>query len=445
MQILLKIRYFIGIRLSESSFKLLYINMIELLKKLFPINRSLTGNGVRETLQIIRDEIGELNLHEVASGTQVFDWTIPDEWNVEEAYLITPDGNRICDYQTHNLHLVSYSTPLELSLSLDELQSHLYSIPELPEAIPYVTSYYKKDWGFCLPHSERKKLPEGEYQVVIRGTLEAGNLTYADLYIPSTEDSDEEIFISTYICHPSMANNELSGPVVATFLAKWLKGKSFRRYNYRIIFIPETIGSITYLSRHWQELKKKVVAGFNLTCVGDDRCYSYVPTRKGKTLADKIALHVLKHQSPDFKRYSFLDRGSDERQYCAPGIDLPVVTMCRSKYHCYPEYHTSFDNLDIVTESGLQGSLLAHQRAIDCLEANYRYRTTVLGEPQLGKRGLYPQTGTRETAREADFIMNLLAYSDGNTSLLEIAEMMNVPMWELTNIANRLKKEELIK
>ena len=193
MQILLKIRYFIGIRLSESSFKLLYINMIELLKKLFPINRSLTGNGVRETLQIIRDEIGELNLHEVASGTQVFDWTIPDEWNVEEAYLITPDGNRICDYQTHNLHLVSYSTPLELSLSLDELQSHLYSIPELPEAIPYVTSYYKKDWGFCLPHSERKKLPEGEYQVVIRGTLEAGNLTYADLYIPSTEDSDEEI------------------------------------------------------------------------------------------------------------------------------------------------------------------------------------------------------------------------------------------------------------
>ena len=241
-----------------------------------------------------------------------------------------------------------------------------------------------------------------------------------------------------------MANNELSGPVVATYLANWIEQLPQRRYNYRFIFIPETIGSIVYLSRHLEELKNNVIAGFNLTCVGDDRFYSYVPTREGDTLADKIALHVLTHQAGDFKHYSYLDRGSDERQYCAPGVDLPVVTLCRSKYHCYPEYHTSLDNLYFVSEEGLQGSLLAHKRIVNCLEHNQTYGNTMLCEPQLGKRGLYPQTGTRDAAKEVDVLMNLLAYCDGSKTLLEIADVIDVPMWELVSVAQKLIKSDLI-
>ena len=418
--------------------------MIDLLREIFPINRSLTGNGTRETLSVLSNLISEIQINEVPSSTKVFDWIVPDEWNIDEAYILTPSGDRICDYQVHNLHLVGYSIPIETKLSLAQLQLHLHSIPEMPNAIPYITSYYKRIWGFCITHEDRLKMEDGEYEVIIRGSLEPGHLTYGELQIPATVKTEDEIFFSTYICHPSMANNELSGPVVATFLAKWLQELPVRRYNYRFVFIPETIGSITYLSRHWQELKARVVAGFNLTCVGDDRCYSYVPTRRGNTIADQVAKHVLQHQDPKFIEYSFLDRGSDERQYCSPGIDLPVVTMCRSKYHCYPEYHTSLDNLDLVSEEGLQGALLVHQRAVICLEHNQKYRTTVLGEPQLGKRGLYPQTGTRDAAKEADRIMNVLAYCDGRTSMLEIAELINTPLWELLPIVESLRSHTLV-
>ena len=418
--------------------------MLELLKRLFPLNRSLTGNGVRKTFSIIQEEIEELQVHEVPSGTQAFDWTVPDEWNVDEAYLITPDGERICDYQEHNLHLVGYSTPGEHKLSLEEIQSHLHSLPDLPEAIPYVTSYYKRDWGFCLPHAQREKLPPGEYKAVIRGSLSPGSMTYGEIYFPSTDGNKEEVFISTYICHPSMANNELSGPVVTTFLAKWLRDLPSRRYNYRLIFVPETIGSITYLSRHLKSLQEKVIAGFNMTCVGDDRCYSYVPSRKGNTVADRVALHVLKHQAGEYNEYTFLNRGSDERQYCAPGIDLPVATICRSKYHCYREYHTSLDNMDFVSGEGLQGSLLAHQRAVKILENNRTYRSTVLGEPQLGNRGLYPPTGTRDAAQEVAGIVNLLAYCDGENDLLRIADVIDCPMWEIAESCDTLLTHGLI-
>jgi len=267
--------------------------MHNLCKELFPINRSLSGDGVRETLKILQRENPELEIHSIKSGTEVFDWTVPDEWNCKEAYIITPDGKKICDYSVNNLHIVQYSTPQEIELELEELQEHLYSQPELPTAIPYVTSYYTPRWGFCISHENRKNLKPGKYKVVIKSELKKGVLNYADLVIPG--DSEDEIFFSTYICHPSMANNELSGPVLATFLAKYLKSLEKRRYTYRFVFAPETIGSLIYLSRHLDHLKKRVKAGFILTCVGDNRNYSYLSSRYANTLADKVARNILKY------------------------------------------------------------------------------------------------------------------------------------------------------
>ena len=418
--------------------------MLELLSRLFPINRSLTGDGVRKTLSILQEEIGELGVFEVPSGTKAFDWVVPDEWNIEEAYIVTPSGDQICDYSKNNLHLVGYSTPIEVSLTLDELQSHLHSLPEIPEAIPYVTSYYHRRWGFCLSHHDRSRLREGEYRVVIRGRLEPGSLTYGERVIPATIDTEQEVFFSTYICHPSMANNELSGPVVATYLAKWVMSLPTRRFNYRFVFAPETIGSVVYLSRNYEKLRRRVVAGFNLTCVGDNRCYSFVPSRLGSTLADRVAEHVLKHQDPDFVRYSFLDRGSDERQYCAPGIDLPFVTMCRSIYHAYPEYLTSLDNLDVVSEEGLTGAFEVHQNAVLCLEHNHHYECQTLGEPQLSKRNLYPKLGGREIASDTNRLVDVLAYCDGKLSLLEVADRINVPLWEIIETVEILIQNNLL-
>ena len=410
--------------------------------RLFPINRSLTGDGVRETLRILGEHLPGLTIHEVPSGTRVNDWVVPPEWNVREAYVLDPAGDRIIDFKRHNLHLVGYSVPIRKKVSLAELQEHLYSLPAQPDAIPYITSYYKERWGFCVTHNQRQTITqEGEYTVVIDSDLRDGSLTYAELLIPGARD--EEIFFSTYVCHPSMGDNELSGPTVTTFLAKWLLAAP-RKFSYRIVFIPETIGSITYLSRNLAEMKRRIVAGYNVTCVGDDRAWSYLPSRREDTPADRAALHVLAHLHPDFIRYSYLDRGSDERQYCAPGVDLPVASVMRSKYGTYPEYHTSLDDLNLITPSGLQGSYEALQKCVECLEADERLRVTVLGEPQLGKRGLYPTLSTKETAAQVRDMMNLIAYCDGTRSLLEIAEKIGAPMWTLIPIAERLKVEGLL-
>jgi aminopeptidase-like protein len=410
---------------------------------LWGINRSITGEGVRETLNQIKSYLSNLAIKSVSSGTPVFDWRVPKEWLVREAYLISPNGKRICDFADNNLHLVGYSIPFRGKLSLDELQGHLYSLPEQPSAIPYITSYYKERWGFCISQKERDKLEDGLYEVVIDSQLFDGGLNYGELIIKGR--TEQEVFLSTYICHPSMANNELSGPTVVTYLAKWLSTKKDLKYTYRIVFIPETIGSITYLSINRQSLKSNVVAGYNVSCVGDDRAYSYLPSRDGNTVSDHVAKHVLKWIDPTYVSYRWTDRGSDERQYCAPGVDLPIASIMRTKYGRYPEYHTSLDNLtDVVTAKGLDGGYWALRRSIELLEKNEKYKVNVFCEPQMGKRGLYPTLATNKPGEELRIMMGLISYCDGKHTLLEIAEKIEVPCWTLYEVVEKLCQHELI-
>lgn len=411
--------------------------------QLWPINRSITGNGVRRTLAEIQQHLPKLQIHEVPSGTEVFDWVVPKEWNVKAAWIKAPSGEKICDFSENNLHLVGYSTAHHQVMTLEDLSAHLYSLPEQPNAIPYITSYYQERWGFCLTEDQRQTLSEGEYEVFIDAELHEGSLTYGELIIAGT--SEREVFLSTYVCHPSMANNELSGPTVTTFLAKYIQGLEDRKYTYRIVFIPETIGSITYLSRNLHEMKEKVIAGFNVSCVGDDRAYSFLPSRNGKTISDVVGKHVLKWIDKDFAEYKWADRGSDERQYCAPHIDLPIASLMRTKYGQYDEYHTSLDDLDhVVTPSGLEGGYNALRLAIEAIERNCRPSVKVLGEPQLGKRGLYPTLSTKTSGVQVWLMMDLITWSDGEHSLLEIAEICNVPIWDLYPIVDRLAEHDLL-
>lgn len=415
--------------------------MYELVKRLFPICRSITGNGVRETLNIIKEYI-PINIYEVPTGTKVFDWEIPKEWNIKDAYVLDSNGNKIIDFTKNNLHVIGYSIPVNKVVSLSELQEHLYSLPDQPEAIPYVTSYYKERWGFCIAHKDRQQLKEGKYKVFINSELKDGSLTYGEIIIPGK--TEKEVFLSTYVCHPSMANNELSGPAVTTFLTKWILSMQ-RRNTYRIIFIPETIGSITYLSKNLDIMKKNVIAGFNISCVGDDKVYSYLPTRKGNTYADKVALNILSFKHPDFIKWSFLNKGSDERQYNAPGIDLPVCCVMRSKYGTYPEYHTSLDNLDFVSLEGLAGGYDVLKECLQIIEENYtKYKINCLGEPQLGKRGLYPTISTKSSGNDVKKTMDFIAFADGENDLIDISNKINVPVWELYPIIEKLKQADLL-
>ena len=414
--------------------------MHDLATRLFPICRSITGPGIRETLRILQEFI-PLQIHEVPTGTPVFDWTVPKEWTIRDAFIADSSGRRIVDFRRNNLHVVGYSTPVDRQMSLAELDEHLFSLPEQPGAIPYVTSYYKERWGFCLPHRQRLELKPDVYRVFIDSELKDGSLTYGECVFPG--DTKKEIFLSTYVCHPSMANNELSGPVVAAFIGQWLQSRP-RRYTYRVVFIPETIGSLTYLSRHLEHLKKNVVAGFNISCVGDERAFSVVSSRYANTLADKIARHALASMSPDFKTYSFLDRGSDERQYCSPGVDLPLVGLCRSKYGTYPEYHTSLDDLTLVTPAGLAGGYEMVRRCLEVLETNHTYKVTCLGEPCLGKRGLYPTLSQKGSATTARRMLDIIAYADGSNDLLSIAERIGASIWDLMPIAEQLQQADVL-
>jgi aminopeptidase-like protein len=417
-------------------------DMHQWLKDLFPICRSISGQGTRDSLEYIANLLPGLNIKEVSSGTRAFDWIVPDEWNIRNAYIEDDHGNRIVDFQKNNLHIVGYSKPVDKWMDLDELDSHLYSLEDQPTAIPYITSYYSSHWGFCLTHIEREALKPGRYHVVVDSNFKKGVLNYAELVIKG--QSSKEVLLSTYICHPSMANNELSGPVVTSALAQWLLGQKKLKYTYRIIFIPETIGSIVYLSQNLKHLKKNVISGFNITCVGDDRSYSFLPSRHGNTISDKIAQHVLKYIDPKYKSYSWLDRGSDERQYCAPGVDLPVASIMRSKYGEYPEYHTSLDNLDLVTKSGLIGGYSALLQSIKILERDCILKTNILCEPQLGKRGLYPLLSTKKSSLQVRIMMNLISFCDGNNSLLEIADLINEPFEKIYHIASSLIDNDIV-
>ena len=403
---------------------------------LFPICRSLTGDGVRSTLRYLQQLLPSLKTFEIPSGTCAFDWEVPREWVIRDAYIADVDGNRLVDFNTNNLHIVGYSISVDAVLSKAELDEHLYSLPELPHAIPYVTSYYRETWGFCLTHDQRAQLGDGPFRVLIDSEHKVGSLTYGELVIPG--DTSDEILLSTYVCHPSMANNELSGPVVTTALARWILGLEDRHYTYRIVMVPETIGSVVYLSLHLRHLQEHLKAGWVLTCIGDDRAYSYLPSASGATFADRVSKKVISKSNHRFDEYSFLDRGSDERQYCSPGVDLPVVSLMRSKYGTYPEYHTSLDDLSFVTPSGLQGGLDMMKAVVNELESIPRWRSTVLGEPQMGKRGLYPTTSTSTSGHEVYDMMNVLAFCDGNHDTEELASICTISVSKVEEIVNKL-------
>jgi aminopeptidase-like protein len=414
---------------------------------LFPINRSLTGNGVRETLNYIKELLPQLVIHEVPAGLKVLDWEVPAEWNITDAYIKDSLGKRVVDFKENNLHVVGYSRPIQGNFSRAELDCHLYSLPNQPTAIPYVTSYYQESWGFCISEVQRLELGDGSFDVKIDSRLDKnGSLTYADLVIPG--NSKKEVLFSTYICHPSMANNELSGIVVLIALARWISELKDRKFTYRLVFTPETIGAIIYLSKHLEYLKSNVVAGWQVTCVGDDRAYSYLPSRKGNTVADRISKRVLARLGLSYETYSYLERGSDERQWCSPGADLPVCSIMRSKYGTFPEYHTSLDDLSFVTPSGLLGAYNIFQSCVLELETVALYRAKQPGEPQLGPRGLYPSSvtdGTKSDHDQARNILNVLAYCDGENDLEDLAEITGIDACNLENIVKLLYTAGLIK
>ena len=419
----------------------------DLAKEMFPICRSITGEGVRQTLAILSKYIGDEGPSRfrnvaVPSGRQVFDWTVPKEWSIKEAYIEDESGSRIVDFADNNLHVMGYSIPVDADMELEELLPHIYTQQDQPDVIPYVTSYYTERWGFCMTDKAKKALKPGKYHVHIDSKLFDGVLNYGEVIVPG--QTEKEIFFSTYVCHPSMANNECSGPALTAKLIKYVRSLPKRKYTYRFIFIPETIGSITYLAYNLDKLKKDMVAGFVLSCVGDDRAYSYLSTRYGNTFADRVLKKTLAEHG-EYKEYSYLKRGSDERQYNAPGVDLPVAVFCRSKYAEYPEYHTSADNMDLVSPKGFQGSFDVMSQLITNIEYNVRYKTQVLCEPQLGKRGLYPTVSQKGSYESIYAMRDLIAYSDGSNDLIEVSNIIGVPVKELIPIVDKLLAARLIK
>ena len=416
--------------------------MYQLASRLFPICRSITGNGFRESLNILREVVPEINVIEVPSGTKVFDWVVPKEWNIRGGGIYRENGEKVIDFVDTNLHIMGYSLPINDIVLREELLSHIYTQPEQPDLIPYVTSFYKERWGFCMSENQKQTLTDEKYRVIINSDLKDGSLTYGELIVPG--QTKDEIFLTSYLCHPSMANNELSGPVVLVELMKYVQQLRNRRYTYRFLINPETIGSITYLSKNLDALQKNVKAGFVLSCVGDNRTYSYIESKYADTLADRVLQNVLHFHYPEYKRYSFLKRGSDERQYNSAGVNLPVVGFCRSKYEEYPEYHTSADNMSLISPKGLQGSYEVMVKVIEALENNYYYCMTCKGEPQLGKRGLYPTVSQKGSYDAVKAMTHFIAYSDGSNDLLDISKVTGVSTSELIAIKDKLIEASLL-
>jgi len=414
--------------------------LYELIKELFPICRSITGEGLRSTLRILQKHI-PLTLEEVPTGTPAFDWTVPKEWNIRDAYIKNASGERIVDFQKSNLCVLNYSIPVNRKISLDELRPHLFTLPEQPDAIPYRTSYYREAWGFCLPHRLLESLAPGEYQVQIDSTLAPGHLSYGELLLPG--ESDEEILISAHACHPSLANDNLSGVAVAAFLARSL-ADVHRRYSYRFLFLPGTIGSIVWLSRN-QQLASRISHGLVLACLGDSGSLSYKKSRRGDAEVDRVAVHVLKHLGSQRVR-DFSPYGYDERQYCSPGFNLPVGCLSRTPHGQFPEYHTSEDNLNFVQPAALSDSCACILAILAALEENQTYRNmNPMCEPQLGRRGLYRQLGGMRDAGQLEMAMLwLLNLSDETHSVIDIAERSNLPFDCLRTAAATLRENGLL-
>jgi aminopeptidase-like protein len=413
--------------------------------RLWPLCRSLTGRGFRDSLDILRDWI-PLETISVRSGTKVFDWTVPDEWNPEDAFIEDSSGSKVVDFKKNNLHLVGYSTPYEGTLSLEELQPHLHSLPHQPQAIPYVTSYYKKHWGFCLRHDVRENLMPGNYKVVVKTKLEPGAMTLAHTLLPSTEGHSGEVLFSTYLCHPSMANNELSGPLALAALYHQLDAQKRRKLNYRFVIVPETIGSIAYLQKFGEHLRSSMIAGYVITCCADRGPFTYKKSRNGKTRADAAAESVLLEMGKSHSLVEFFPSGSDERQYCSPGFDLPVGSLMRTMYGKYPEYHTSLDNREFISFAALQETADVYFKIAQYLEQIPIYKTAVpFGEPMLGQRGLYPSLSAKEErAKKIDMMMWLINLSDGLNDIEMIAKRSGHSKKDLISIANELREKGLL-
>jgi aminopeptidase-like protein len=407
---------------------------------IYPICRSITGDGIRQTLAAVQIRI-PLQISEVPSGTSVFDWTVPKEWNVRDAYLKDANGKRVVDFQQNNLHVLNYSVPVQTRMALSELRSHLFTIPEHPNWIPYRTSYYKENWGFCLSHKQLETLEDGEYEVCIDSTLADGHLTYGEYYLPGT--SSDEVLISCHICHPSLANDNLSGLSVATALAESLSHQELR-YSYRFLFIPGTIGAITWLARN-RENVARIQHGLVLTGIGDESGFHYKKSRRGNAEIDRVVAHVLQHGAWSHQILEFSPYGYDERQYCSPGFNLPVGCLMRSVWGTFPEYHTSADNLEFIKPARLAESLRLCASVLDILESNRRYRNlNPFCEPQLGKRDLYRSTGGESIGVEINARLWVLNLSDGEHSLLDIAEQSGLTFRTITDAADVLNESGLL-
>jgi len=419
--------------------------IFNLAKEIFPINRSITGPGVRETLKILKKYQPYLYIKSIPSQKKVFDWTVPNEWIINNGWIKDLKNKIIVDFRKNNLHVVGYSVPVNKNIQLKDLKQRIYTLKNQPNAIPYVTSYYKKFWGFCMEYRKYKKLKDKFYKVFIDSKFKKGFLNYGEAFFPGKKK--KEILFSTYVCHPSMANNEVSGPSLSVFISRYVKQLKSRNYSYRFIFIPETIGAIAYINKNLKKLKNNVYAGFNLSCMGDNRNYSYIPSRNGNTIADKVATHILYWTNKNYKKYSWLDRGSDERQFCSPGVNLPLCTLMRTKFGEYKEYHTSLDKLGTVVKAdGFKGSYQVTIRIIEAIENNFFYTSIHKCEPQMSKRNLYPNISQAGNInKEIALLMNILSLCDGKNSLLDIADFLNVPIWKLYNPIDILKLNKLIK
>ena len=402
--------------------------------QLYPICRSITGNGVRRTLDLIGQRI-ELKRHEVASGSKVFDWEVPLEWNIDDAYVAAPDGERVVDFRAHNLHIVSYSEPMHRTLALEEIRPHLHSLPGRPDWIPYRTSYYRRDWGFCMRDRKLQSLRPGRYEVRIDSSLAPGSLSYGECVLPG--QSKQEVLFFTHVCHPSLANDNTSGMAIATFLANWI-GAQPHRYSYRFVFAPGTIGSLCWLSRNQQRLKF-VRHGLVLGLLGDPGVLTYKRSRRGNCEIDQLLSYLVSQVDPPGKVIDFEPYGYDERQLCSPGFDLPVGRLTRSVNDGYPEYHSSADDLDLISAGQLQRSLEVCQRVVETLESNRRYiNLSPKGEPRLGKRGLYGAIGGRSPADRERAMLWILNQSDGSASLLDIARRSGLSYTAIQQAAQEL-------